>query len=160
MDISAPCLRGWAESQNHFAVMSCQRHWNNTESEPRERGIGIAVNQVFLSWEPLPSGLRETTGLPLRRYAATRASMAWRSSLKCLARQNAKPDLHLVEPTGRGRSEMKGYIATCGQPFIVSLVDAVVVEHNMNPRSGRTSATTLSMNSMNSTWRFLIMVWV
>ena len=47
------------------------------------------------------------------------------------ARENAKPDFHLVEPTGRSRCEVKMDVRMLGQPGITFFVRAVIVQNDM-----------------------------
>ena len=49
------------------------------------------------------------------------------------SREDAKPHLDLVEPTGRGRREMKLHTAlVLGQPVVVLLMRAIVVQDGMD----------------------------
>src|ERR1019366_971192 len=67
------------------------------------------------------------------------ASMAWRNSAvlwalrprKAPAGQNAEPNFHLIQPTGRGGGEVKMDVGMLGQPGVALLVRAVIVQDYM-----------------------------
>ena len=45
--------------------------------------------------------------------------------------QDAKPDFHLVQPTGRGRRKVEMYPGIFSQPVLVAFVRAVVVQNHV-----------------------------
>ena len=48
-----------------------------------------------------------------------------------LQRQNAEPDFHHIQPTGAGRRVMEKNIRMRGKPFLMTLVNAVIVHNDM-----------------------------
>ena len=48
-----------------------------------------------------------------------------------LAGQNAEPDFHLIQPTGRGGGEVKMDVGMLGQPRVALLVRAVIVQDHV-----------------------------
>src|ERR1019366_8106661 len=67
------------------------------------------------------------------------ASMAWRNSAvlwalrprKAPAGQNAEPNFHLIQPTGRGGGEVKMDVGMLGQPGVALLMRAVIVQDHV-----------------------------
>ena len=57
----------------------------------------------------------------------------WRSwPVEVFSGEDTKPDFNLVEPAGRGGREMEMSIEVLGQPVMVFLVGAVIVEDEVN----------------------------
>ena len=46
-------------------------------------------------------------------------------------RQNAKPNLHLIQPTGRGGGKVKVDLRVLGQPSVALFMRAVIVQNDM-----------------------------
>src|ERR1019366_1075582 len=78
---------------------------------------------------PLPEGLDGGTELIF---------VGETGSAQCLAGQEAEPDFHLIEPTGRRGSEVELHAALVFvQPVRVALVRTVVVKNHMDLFVGR-----------------------
>src|SRR5262249_6014499 len=65
-----------------------------------------------------------------------------------LSGEDAEPDLHLVEPTGRGRGEVEDDIGVRGQPSVIFLMGTIVVEDDVDLPVGRLIFNDLGYESL------------
>src|ERR1700747_404254 len=74
-----------------------------------------------------------------------------------LSGEDAEPDLDLVKPARRSRREVESDIGVCGEPSLVLLMGAVVVEDDVDLTVGRLVSMIAVLKSWKST-RFLVCV--